>query len=81
MKDCEYDVTGLVEGTDYHFRVSAENAAGSSPHSKELGPITAKKPATPIKFVKPLEDQEVKVSISYRAIKCYRKTLILYCAI
>ena len=54
-------MTGLIEGSDYLFRVSAENAAGASPASKELGPITAKQPSTPLKFVKPLVDQDSKV--------------------
>lgn len=61
VTDCEYDVTGLVEGSDYHFRVSAENAAGTSPASQSIGPITPKTPTTPIRFLKPLEDKEATV--------------------
>lgn len=44
--------------------MSAENAGGASAVSNEVGPITAKKPTAPIKFVKPLEDQEAKVEDS-----------------
>ena len=69
-------MTGLIEGSDYLFRVSAENAAGASPASKELGPITAKRPSTPLKFVKPLVDQDSKVSNTYTFIQHAYITLL-----
>lgn len=61
MTDCTYDVTGLIEGTSYHFRVSAENTAGTSPASESIGPIVPKTPTTPLRFLKQLEDAEAKV--------------------
>jgi len=61
VTDHDYEVTGLVEGSNYHFRISAENVAGVGSSSSEVGPITAK---DLIKFTIPLEDQDVKIEDS-----------------
>ena len=40
----EYRVTGLTQGTEYQFRVSAENKAGVGPASPPTTPTEAKPP-------------------------------------
>lgn len=70
VTDCEYDVTGLIEGSEYHFRVSAENTAGMSPASQPIGPVIPKAPETPIKFILPLQDQEAKVDDEEVTLVC-----------
>ena len=42
--DTIYEVPDLVEGTQYEFRVTAENKVGKSDPSKPSKPITAKDP-------------------------------------
>lgn len=44
VQDLELEIGDLVEGTDYEFRVFAENEAGASVPSKAIGPITAQEP-------------------------------------
>ncbi|KAK7507540.1 hypothetical protein BaRGS_00001475, partial [Batillaria attramentaria] len=44
VPDTSFTVRELVEGTDYEFRVSAENKAGVGPPSPSSGPITAREP-------------------------------------
>ena len=44
VPDTVYTATDLVEGTEYKFRVAAENAAGVGPPSEPTGPIKAKDP-------------------------------------
>lgn len=39
-----YKVTGLIEGSDYQFRVYAINAAGVGPASLPSDPVTARDP-------------------------------------
>lgn len=39
-----YKVTGLIEGSDYQFRVYAINAAGVGPASPPSDPVTARDP-------------------------------------
>ena len=40
--DCYFRDTNVYEGSDYEYRVSAENEAGQGPPSRSLGPIIAK---------------------------------------
>lgn len=50
----------LTESTTYEFRAYAVNDAGASEPSEIAGPITAKVPVIPAKFVKDLQDVSVK---------------------
>ena len=44
VPETSFTVHELVEGTNYEFRVSAENKAGVGPPSPPSGPVTAKEP-------------------------------------
>ena len=44
VPDTVYTACDLVEGTEYKFRVAAENAAGVGQPSEPTGPIKAKDP-------------------------------------
>lgn len=44
VPETSFTVRELVEGTNYEFRVSAENKAGVGPPSPSSGPVTAKEP-------------------------------------
>ena len=44
VKDTELDVTDLLEGEEYEFRISAVNEAGSGTSSEPTPAITAKDP-------------------------------------
>ena len=44
VPETSFTVHELVEGTNYEFRVSAENKAGVGPPSPSSGPVTAKEP-------------------------------------
>ena len=53
-------IVDLTEGSQYEFRVIAENKAGNSKPSNIAGPITAKEPVVPIHFTNELMDITVK---------------------
>ena len=42
--DLYYKDTAVYDGSEYEYRVLAENEAGQSPPSKPIGPVTAKDP-------------------------------------
>ena len=44
IPDLTYDVNDLIEGTEYEFRIMAENKIGVGPPSETTSPITAKDP-------------------------------------
>jgi len=44
VTDTRYNVTELVEGNEYQFRISAENAVGTGPPGPESDSILAKDP-------------------------------------
>lgn len=44
VSDLELEINDLVEGTDYDFRVYAENQVGAGPPSSPIGPLTAQAP-------------------------------------
>lgn len=44
ITETKLELTDLVEGTSYEFRVSAENDAGVGPACEPIGPIEAKEP-------------------------------------
>ena len=50
IRDTVFTVSDLVEDMEYEFRVLAENAAGISKPSDEIGPIKAKDPFGEIWF-------------------------------
>ena len=60
VEDLELEITDLNEGTDYEFRVLAENRAGAGPPCKPIGPIKAQTPRIPVHFIRELEDQTVE---------------------
>ncbi|XP_023933258.1 titin isoform X1 [Lingula anatina] len=47
VDDIEYDITDVREGVEYCLRVLAENEAGLSQPSEELGPVLVKEPFDP----------------------------------
>ena len=56
----ECTLNDLTEGTEYEFRVSAENEAGVGSPSNTAGPIKAQEPKQPVAFTKELQDVNVK---------------------
>lgn len=44
IAETSFTVHQLMDGTDYEFRVSAENKAGVGPPSPSSGPVTAREP-------------------------------------
>lgn len=45
--ETNYEVTGLIEGFEYEFRVKCENVGGESDWSEISAPITPKSDQTP----------------------------------
>lgn len=60
VRDTELELSDLVDGTDYEFRVSAENKAGIGKPCQPIGPVTAQAPKVPVQFVSEIADQTVE---------------------
>jgi len=60
VPDTEMTLTDLVEGTEYEFRVAAENKAGLSEPCESVGPITAQAPKVKVVLTTDLQDVCVK---------------------
>ena len=50
VPETSFTVRELVEGTNYEFRVSAENKAGVGLPSPPSGPVTAKEPISELRM-------------------------------
>ena len=68
VSSLHYKVTGLNEGSEYEFRVSAENAAGSGPVSETSNLVMCKEPIYPpgpIGIPQVVDTTKTSVSLSW----------------
>lgn len=63
-----WDVTGLLEGATYLFRVSAVNAAGVGLPSPPSDPVLCRDPISKTKILIPYQNVSVSLSVSHYSL-------------